>query len=439
MQELAKYSFVSDFDNHSDAIDRYCLISEQVDKWLTEKGAADTSVERGNFASKTRGATGHFTQKIIENDNGQLREILLLDLIKGQHSFATNLRIGLVESKVIVYCALSVQRSSQVIAPVQVRPRCPRIIKDIISSYGDWKFEGDILPNGSVINAASYESGCELSARLTDKTRRFPVLVVSDDLEYQPWTNLAQKLASDLVGVAHVASADEDGSWALTDELGKPHSCYMGAVRLYWPLTTDDLHSSVWTAARLLAEYGEDIAGLNKFVEEIREVVFETSSLSLSNPKVLREITRQDLRQRLNDASAEEQEKELNSIIEENSNLFDLLNEANAEIAKLRSKNLSLNSQLSERPKVEVTDDSEAEEVHIPAAAGELRFYKKISKNGGADKLVVTRECSHNSWGIAPKAIQAQKGIKKLEGRDDWRTLQHCGGCINGGRWRVQW
>jgi hypothetical protein len=226
MQELAKYSFVSDFNDHSDAIDRYCSVSERVDQWLTEKGAAGTSAERGTFSSKTRGASGHFTQKIIDNDNGQLREILLLDLIKGQHSFATNLRIGLVESKVVIYCALSVQRSSQVIAPVKVRPRCPRVIKDIISSYDDWRFEGDTVPNGSVINSASYEDGCDLSAQLVDKTRRFPVLVVSDDLEYRPWTNLAQKLASDLVGVAHVASADEDGSWALTDELGKSHSCY---------------------------------------------------------------------------------------------------------------------------------------------------------------------------------------------------------------------
>lgn len=439
MQELAKYSFVSNFDDHSEAIDRYYSVSGRVDQWLIEKGAAETSAELGSFLSKTRGAIGHFTQKTIENDNGQLREILLLDLIKGQHSFATSLKIGLVGSKVVIYCALSVQRSSQFIAPVKVHPRCPKIIRDIIGSYGDWTFEGDIVPNGSIVSAESYEDGCDLSIRLADKTRRFPVVVVSDDPKYQPWANLAQKLASDLIGVAHVTIVNEDGSWALTDELGKSHSCYLGAVRLYWPLTTDDLHSSVWTAARLLTEYGEDAAGLNRFAEETRAVVFETSSLSLSNPKVLREINRQELRQRLNKASTEEQEKELNSIIEENSSLLDQLNEANAEIAKLRSKNLSLNSQLSERPLAEVADDSEAEVVHVPAVAGDLRFYKKTSTGGGVDRLVVTGECNHNSWGKATKAIQAQKGIKKLEGRDDWRTLLHCGGCTNGGRWRVQW
>lgn len=439
MQELAKYSFAADFESATDALDRYISVIGRVDQWILGKGATSPLAEKGTFLSKKRGANGHYTQKTYENDNDHLREILLLDHIKGQHAFATNLRVGLVGCKVVVYCALSVQRSAQVIAPINAHPRCPGVIRDIISGYGGWKFEGDIVPSGDTIDAAGYEAGCDLSARILDRSRKYPILVVSDDPECLPWADVAQRLASDLVGVAHVANANEDGSWALTDELGKSQSCYLGAVRLYWPITTDDLHSSVWTAARLLSEYGGNAVGQNKFQEKIREIVFETSSLSLSNPKLLREVAKRELPRRLKIASAEDQEKELSAIIEENSALLDQLGEANSEIARLRSKVLSLSSQLSERPPVEVATEAGEINAHVPARDGDLRFYKKIGKSGSVDKLVVTNECNHGSWEVTPKAIQAQKGVMKLEGRNGWRSFQHCGTCTNGGRWKVQW
>jgi len=439
MQELAKYSFTSQLGDYPKAAVRYTSVNLMIDQWLKEKGATNTSIERGTFSSKRPGASGHFTQTITKNDVGELREILLIDMIKGKHAFATNLRVGLIGSEVIIYCALSVKRLSQIIAPLNVYPRCPKIIRDIVEGYGDWTLEGDLVPRATVIDAAGDRGGYDLSKALLDKKRKFPVVVISDDPDHRPWINLTQKLANDLVGVAHVASLDDEGSWALTDELGKSYSCYLGAVRLYWPLTTDDLNTSVWTATRLLQEYGEDISGLNRFLTTIREIVLETSSLSLSNPKNLREVSKQDLRLRLSTANAEEQEKELNSIIDENGDLCDQLNEAKAEIARLKSKVLSLYSQQNERDQEESPDDSEVELVHTPAEAGDLRYYKKISKNGNSDKLVVTKECNHNSWRPTPKAIQAQKGIQKLEGRDDWRSFQHCNGCKGGGRWRVQW
>lgn len=439
MQELAKYYFTSKLDDVAEAIERYFSVNELIDRWLTEKGAANTSLEKGTFSSKRQGASGHFTQTITKNDIGELREFLLIDIVKGKHAFATTLKVGMIGCEVVIYCALSVKRLSEVIAPLNVYPRCPKIIRDIVEAFGDWKLGGDVVPRATLIDASGEIGGYDLSVSLLDRERKFPILVVSDDPDNRPWTNLAGKLANDLVGVAHVASVDEDGSWALTDELGKSHSCYLGAVRLYWPLTTDDLHTSVWTAGRLIKEYGEDVSGLNKFLAMIREVVLETSSLSLSHPKTLREISNQELRQRLSAANAEEQEKELNTIIDENSELYDKLSESNAEIARLKSKILSLYSQLNEGDQGGSADDSEVEAVHKPAEAGELRFYKKIRKNGGSDKLVVTGECNHKSWRPTPKAIQAQKGIQKLEGRDDWRSFQHCNGCTNGGRWRVQW
>lgn len=74
-----------------------------------------------------------------------------------------------------------------------------------------------------------------------------------------------------------------------------------------------------------------------------------------------------------------------------------------------------------------------------PPKKGEVRFYKKLGSGGGRDKLVRVNGCRHRSWQPAKKADQAKKGIARLEDRDDWKTLQHCGSCCGGGMWRVEW
>ncbi len=75
-----------------------------------------------------------------------------------------------------------------------------------------------------------------------------------DDEELLP--ELCEKLAYELEGLAHVYSIDEEASWELSSELGKLNSCYLGAVRLYWPKTagSERLYSSVWTASKLLPQ-----------------------------------------------------------------------------------------------------------------------------------------------------------------------------------------
>jgi hypothetical protein len=72
---------------------------------------------------------------------------------------------------------------------------------------------------------------------------------------------------------------------------------------------------------------------------------------------------------------------------------------------------------------------------------GETRYYKKIGSGGGVDALVKTKQCNHKSsdWTSAFKGDQAEKGLLKLEGRNDWKSIAHCSACTGGGRWRVNW
>jgi hypothetical protein len=71
--------------------------------------------------------------------------------------------------------------------------------------------------------------------------------------------------------------------------------------------------------------------------------------------------------------------------------------------------------------------------------SGEVRFYKKQYSAPTHDILIQVPDCGHNSWQAAAKAEKAKKGVAKLEGASEWRTLQHCSNCTGGGMWRVRW
>jgi len=441
MQELATYSFFAKLSDLESAEHRFQALDDLFVKWMQKKGVTDFTQEKGRFQSNAEGAVGSYTRTTVSNSLGRLSEIMMIDMVLNDHAFVTNIKFGQLESSVYVYCSLSAKRLSHIIAPLKLFPRCPSVIRDVISSYDDWTLGGEAVPPPTPEEHFGEDEGILLCEKLLDENRHFPVIVVSTDTAV--WRDLADKLARDLVGVAHVATVDEHGSWALTDELGKQNSCYLGAVRLYWPLgVLDDLRSTVWTAEHLENKYGVNTAGANKFLSVVRGMVMETASLSLSVPKSLREISKHELRDRISRSNAQQREEELNSIIDENSNLTDSLDEARAEISNLKRKLTSLYSALEQAGLEEEGVESEEEsvsEAHVPFTPGEIRYYKKTKKSGRADNLVLTNSCNHNSWKPLHKAIQAEKGVQKLEKSKDYRTIQHCNECTGGGLWKVQW
>lgn len=443
MQELASYSFVAKLSGIESAEKRFHTLDELFVGWMRKKGVTDFTQEKGRFRSNNEQAVGSYTRTIVDNALGQLSDILMIDMVPNEYAFITSIKFGRVEDEVSVYCSLSAKKLSRVISPLKFYPRCPSIIRDIINSYDDWGLGGESVPLPMPVEYFGEDKGGVLCERLLDESRHFPIMIVSTDEVV--WSDLADRLARDLVGVAHVATVDEYASWALTDELGKQNSCYLGAVRLYWPLGVQDaLRSTVWTAEQLEDRFGTDVAGANKFLSIVREMVMETSSLSLSVPKSLREISKRELRDRIGRSNAQQREEELNSIIDENSTLADSLDEARAEISRLKGKLTSLYSLMAqagveEDEGVESEEEKKLSDTHVPFVPGEARYYKKTKKSGRADNLVVTSVCNHNSWKTLHKAIQAEKGVLKLEGSKDYKTIQHCNECTGGGLWKVQW
>lgn len=70
---------------------------------------------------------------------------------------------------------------------------------------------------------------------------------------------------------------------------------------------------------------------------------------------------------------------------------------------------------------------------------GDVRFFKKTHSKGAYDVLVPVENCGHTSWQASNKADKAKKGLERILGRSDWKTLQHCGTCTGGGMWKDRW
>jgi hypothetical protein len=268
-------------------------------------------------------------------------------------------------------------------------------------------------------------------------------VVVSVDPDEQIWPDLPAKAAEQLIGLADVAFVDAESSWILTDEFGPRDSCFLGSVRLYWPVRrSDGSHEGItWTAPRLTS-FGDDEAGMNRFLAVLRRTVMSTAALTMLQPSSFREVLRAAARERL-DAISEPQRHE--ELLAQNERLAADLEDARRTIERLQWKlNASTYAQRDEANDAEDGNPPSAvdgEELATPPVPGETRYYKKIGSGGGIDSMVKTKKCNHKSsnWTSAFKGDHAEKGLLKLEGRNNWKSIAHCSACTGGGRWRVNW
>jgi len=442
MQSLAAYAFeasLGDVDGRAQAID------EIVDEWLLHKGAEFPRAVDGSFVSKTGDGTGQFARHVVVSPVGNLREIELVETAHNGAMFTTSLQIACTGARIVVYASLAATPGESRIAPVNLYPRCPWVIRAMIERFHDWKFADQVVPLAQAFDASDSESAKALCDVLRSKTRRFPVVVVSNDEDEVVWQGLHKKVAEHLVGLADVAVVSAESSWVLTDELGPRDSCYLGAVRLYWPDRRPDgsIPGIKWLAPRMAA-LGIDDSGRNKFLAILRREIMSAAALTMYPPVVFKEIRQAAERQRLQALEAGARDRELDSIVAENSELTDELARAKQTIQSLQWKlaRAAYASREERAANDEVaSENTEESEQRTPPQAGETRYYKKIGSGGGVDSLVQTKACQHKegNWRPAFKGDQAEKGLLKLEGRNDWRSIAHCSACTGGGRWRVNW
>lgn len=420
---------------------RVSSIDELIDQWLSKKGASEPRATDGDFLSKSGDGTGQFSRSLTETSVGAVREIELIETATSGAMFTTLVQIAQTETDVNVFVSLTVTPGASLVTPLKLAPRCPSIVRALIEKHNDWRYAGQIVPIGIPFDATSVQGVKQLCEAIRDRSRRLPIVVVSLDSDEVVWPNLPKEAARQLVGLADVAYVDFESSWQMTDEMGSSNSCYLGAVRLYWPaLRGDGIFDGVtWVPSRLTA-FGEGDVGRNRFLSVLRSMVMSTAALTMQPPKALRDIKGEVNRQKLATLSAGTDGSNLSLLNELNDKLQSDLDRAQATIGALQWQLAELRSGRNSEEIGGGESESSDVPAHTPPVAGEVRFYKKIGSGGGVDTLVVTKECQHGaSWRPAFKAEQAKKGLFKLEGRSDWQSMAHCSQCTGGGRWRVHW
>lgn len=441
MQSLAAYSF----DAHDiGAGERLQRVDELIDKWLTAKGVETPRATDGDFQSKTGDGTGQFSRQTTVSSVGSTREVELIETAHTGAIFTTVLQVTHARGKVAIFVTMTATPGASVVAPMKIYPRCPGIVRSLITEFSDWQYAGQVVPVGLPFDATTASGVQTLCAALSAGQRRLPLVVVSVDGDEQVWPDLHVKAAEQLIGLADVAYVDAESSWHLTDELGNQDSCFLGAVRLYWPMRRGDgsYEGITWTAPRL-ANFGEGDAGSSRFLAVLRRTVMSTAALTMTQPHSFREVQRTALDERHATLEEDGQEQDL---LTRNAALAAALDEAQQTIESLKQKlaasayalraSTAANDEEADEPPAEASEPA-----HVPPEAGEIRYYKKIGTGGGVDTLVQTDACQHKAsqWRTAFKAEQAKKGLVKLEGRDNWQSMSHCSGCTGGGRWMVRW
>ena len=433
------------------------LVKARVATWLQSKGG-DPVATSGSYNPED-GSTGLYHILDAVDGENACWTLELDEDSKTSRRFSVAVSITRTLDRVRVYVTLETGWTTAQIMPVDVDPRCPRIVRDLLASSGPWYHGSSLLHERQSVTG--FDQGEVLAAEIDDAARAVPILIISTQHGYCSLPDLDVKLGYDLVALANVFVMDDDASWALRDTLGPQWGCYRGAVRLFWPhfSRTDDryLHP-LWTAERLVSESQDATQTRDRFRRQLRSLLFRTSALSVARPSEIDSIRDGASRSALNElkerAHALGEYKEFaelyaadnEALRQERAALRSRVEELAAEVARLENDRQALLGHLraakaKDAPALgpdDIAPDAEDEDGK-PPESGETRFYKKTHSKPGYDVVVPAGDCGHNAWQNAHGADKARKGIARLEEREGWLSLQHCSSCTGGGMWKVRW
>lgn len=116
--------------------------------------------------------------------------------------------------------------------------------------------------------------------------RQLPVVVLSTDNAGDTFLDPA-RVADRVLGLAHVVKIDTAAAYLVSDRIGKTLSCYLGAVRIYWPgfRSDDDPYHH-----RLFLEGSLNYLGREGLEAELFDILGRLAGLSLDEPPLRRAL-----------------------------------------------------------------------------------------------------------------------------------------------------
>ena len=175
----------------------------------------------------------------------------------------------------------------------QVQAGRPGLVRDLVRLLN---IEIDGLPLDSKMDVGATQFGSYL-ALLTDPNRRLPIVTLSTEDTGDTFLD-AERLADRIMGLAHVVVIDRAAAYDVTRNIGKSLSCYLGAVRIYWPhfSASDDPYYHRLYLGGALAFLG--VKGLE---DELFSVLGRLAGLSLDQPSLRRILLIAQRREELNE------------------------------------------------------------------------------------------------------------------------------------------
>lgn len=290
MQKVAAYALFASFGSVDDAKLRFGAVGDVVKDWLSGKGEFRPA-EEGQALVLRDGRVAQFETSSFITEEGCVNDWVLIEP-SNNALVRTRISSSVAASKVCVYIELQAAGGAYQLGPMRVDIRCPTIVRSLVQVYGDW-FVGDVPISGGPYKFDGESGARELETVIWHPNRNLPVVVVSSYESKYLTETFPADLASELVGVAIVATVDADASWALTTRRGKEWSCFNGAVRIYWPFSARSErpeHNPLWLRDSLLSQAGNPQDAAARFRRQMRRQLLGISAYAVPEPAVMEKI-----------------------------------------------------------------------------------------------------------------------------------------------------
>lgn len=409
-----------------------------IEQWCSSKGipsSALNSDDMGHFASISPGETGEYRTEALSSESKHYLEIVLQEPIAdGAQLFETHIRLAATDQSTAISTVLRGGFANSRVAPLELTPKCPRFIKELLARHPGWTHEDwpvQYTPRVHDIPGAE-----ALVDTLQNPKRSLPVLVLST-LDGKPADEkLASLLSRRLTGLAHVVEIDDTSSWVLTSVVGKNLSTYLGALRIYWPGFTensDRYAHPLWTHEKLKETFQRQ-GGPLSFADRISRLVCLAAAGAVHCPSEIPKM-RAKLSHQRRQRTARTEDDNTACYLQEIERLESLLEKRDQQLQEAYEGGW----QQREGSPIPADREDVSEQEDKTPGPGSVKYYKKLYSAPTHDALKEVSSCNHNKWESAHKADKAKKGIEKLEGSRQWKKVEHCASCTGGGRWKVTW
>jgi hypothetical protein len=253
------YAVSLGLSSRDDSLKASALLSAWIDGWYKRRGIAfqPPPLDQAG-ASRHEPADGHFFGCSVRSSSEEPQTKLLEidwrypdDYDKGL-AWTVQIRMLIGSDAATITLQLAVLGTTFSILPANIKLGPPRIVRELTSlpsaTLAGYPYSS--LPQ--TVRAEAVDSVCEL---LLDIRRPFPVVLVSHELVTERPLIDVDRLAGGIAGLMKVYElANKWAAFRLTEEFGKPFSCYAGAIRIYWPgltLADDPFKHPAWMPWRL--------------------------------------------------------------------------------------------------------------------------------------------------------------------------------------------